>query len=105
MVIWLGAGPSRLSLRQPPSPPTSGARRWWAPPTVLVTVAAPRMTLAWSWGRGNSAAAWRAITVATPRLIWLMACGARGRNGPTLGGRLPRGLSSGALAVFVPPAD
>src|SRR4051812_36949572 len=31
MVIWLGAGPSRLSLRPPSSPPTAGARRLVGP--------------------------------------------------------------------------
>ena len=31
MVIWLGAGPSRLSLRPPSSPPTTGAHRLVGP--------------------------------------------------------------------------
>ena len=38
------------------------------------------MTLAWSCSHGNSAAVWRAFTVAIPHLVWLMAGGARGRG-------------------------
>src|SRR4051812_11334238 len=99
MVIWLGAGPSRLSLWLPSSLPTTGARRLAQcdatgcvrrgralPAGVIVAVLL--MTRAWSWGRGNSPAAWRAITVATPRRVWLMACGAHGKDRPTLRGRL-----------------
>ena len=105
MVIRLGAGPSRLSLRPPSSPPTTGARRLAGPADRPGTVAVLLMTLAWSWGHGNSAAVWRTITVAIPRLVWLMACGARGRGRPTPGGRLPRVRLQGALAVFCSPAD
>ena len=55
MVIRLGAGPSRLSLR-PSSPmlPT-GARPLAGPADRPDTVAALLMTLAWSCGHGNSA--------------------------------------------------
>ena len=105
MVIRLGAGPSRLSLRPSSSPPTAGARRLVGPADRPSTVAVLPMTRAWSWGRGNSAAAWRTITVAIPRLVWLMACGARGRGRPTPGGRLPRVRLQGALTVFGSPAD
>ena len=122
MVIRLGAGPTvsasglRLLRR------LLGPANWRAPPTgpvrrrqavsaaggscrLLITVAVLLMTRAWSWSRGNSPAAWRAITIATLHHIWLMACGPRGRSWPTLGGRLPMGPTCGALAVFCSPAD
>ena len=105
MVIRLGTGPSRLSLRPPSSPPTARARRLVGPADRSGTVAVLLMTLAWSWGHGNSVAVWRTITVAIPRLVWLMACGARGRGRPTPGGRLPRGRFCGALAVFCTPTN
>ena len=69
IVIRLGVGPSRLSLRPPSSPPASGARRLAGPADRLDTAAALLMTQAWSSGRGNSAAVYRAITVAIPHLI------------------------------------
>ena len=92
MVIRLGAGPAvsasdlRLLRR------LLGPADWWAPPTglvrsrqaapaargscrLLITVAVMLMTQAWSGERGYSPAAWRAITVAIPRLVWLMAHG------------------------------
>ena len=105
MVIWLGAGPSRLSLRPSSSLPTTGARRLAGPADRPDTVAVLLMTLAWSCGHGNSAAVWRAFTVAIPHLVWLMACGARGRGRPTPGGRLPRVRLQGARAVFCLPTD
>ena len=105
IVIRLGAGPSRLSLRPPSFPPASGARRLAGPVDRLDTVATLLVTQAWSLGRGNSAAVYRAITVAIPRLVWLMACGARGRGRPTPGGRLPTGPTLGAPAVFNTLAD
>ena len=69
IVIRLGAGPSRLSLRPPSFPPASGARRLAGPADRLDTVAALLMTQARSSGRGNSAAVYRAITVVIPHLI------------------------------------
>ena len=105
VVIRLGAGPSRLSLRPSSSPLTAGARQLAGPVGGPGTVAVLLMTLVWSWGCGNSVAAWQAITVAIPRLVWLMACGACGRGRPTPGGRLPRVRLRGALAVFCTPAD
>ena len=69
IVIRLGAGPSHLSLRPPSFPPASGAHRLAGPADRLDTVAALLMTQAWSSGCGNSAAVYRAITVAIPHLI------------------------------------
>ena len=69
IVIRLGAGPSRLSLRPSSSPPASGARRLAGPVDRLDIVAVLLMTQARSSGRGNSAAVYRAITVAIPHLI------------------------------------
>ena len=103
MVIRLGAGPSHLSLRPPSSPPTAGARRLAGPADRPGTIAVLLMTLAWSWGHGDSAAIWRTITVAIPRLVWLMACGARGRGWLTPVSRLPTGPSCDALTVFCTP--
>ena len=57
IVIRLGAGPSRLSLRRPTFPPASRARRLAGPADRSGTIAVLLMTQAWSWGRGNSAAA------------------------------------------------
>ena len=105
IVIRLGAGPSRLSLRPPSSPPTDGARRLAVPTGESGTVAVLLMMQAWSLGRGNSAAIYRAITVAIPHPIWLMARGALGRSRPTPGRPTPTGPSSGAQAVFGPPTD
>ena len=105
MVIWLGVGPSRLSLRPSSSLPNTGARRLAGPADRPDTIAVLLMTLAWSCGHGNSAAAWRAFTVTIPHLVWLMACGAHGRGRPTPGGRLPWGRLRGALAAFGTPAD
>ena len=121
MVIRLGAGPAvspsgRHLIRR-----LLGPADWWAPLTglvrsrqaasaaggscrLLITVAVLLMTRAWSWSHGNSPAAWRAITIATLRHIWLMARGPRGRSRPTLGGRLPTGPTGGALAIFWDPA-
>ena len=90
IVIRLGAGPSRLSLRPPSFPPASRARRLAGPVDRLDTVAALLMTQARSSGRGNSAAVYRAITVTIPHLIWLRARGARGGVGRLQGGRLPQ---------------
>ena len=69
MVIWLGVGPSRLCLRPPSFPPASGARRLAGLTDRLDTVATLLVTQAWSSGHGNSAAVYRAITVAIPHLI------------------------------------
>ena len=68
MVIRLGAGPSRLSLRLSSSLPASGARRLAGPAGRLGTVAALLMMQARSLGRDNSAAIYRAITVPFPIL-------------------------------------
>ena len=95
MVIRLGAGPSRVSHRPPSSPPTAGARRFVGPAGESGTVAVTLMTQAWSLGRGNSAAVYRAITVAIPHPIWLMAHGALGRSRTTPGGATPTGPSLG----------
>ena len=100
MVIQLGAGPSRLSLKPPSSPPTVGARRLAGPAGESGTVAVLLVMQAWSSGRGNSAAVYRAITVVTPHLVWLMARGTHGRGRPTLGSQLPRGRLRGVSAVF-----
>ena len=105
MVIRLGTGPSRLSLRPPSFLPASRARRLAGPADRLDTVAALLMTRARSLGRDNSAAIYRAITVAIPHPIWLMARGALGRSRPTPGRPTPTGPSSGAQAVFGPPTD
>ena len=86
MVILLGAGPSCLSLRPPSFPLASGARRLAGPADTLDTVVALLMMQARSLGRGNSAAVYRAITVAIPHPIWLMACGTLGRSRPAQGG-------------------
>ena len=119
MVIRLGAGPAvsasdlRLLSR------LLGPADWWAPLTglvrrrqaasaaggscrLLITVAVLLMMQAWSCGRGNSPAAWRAITVATPHLFlindaWALGEGSADSPGPTPDGsdwrfscRLPR---------------
>ena len=116
MVIRLGAGPAisasdlRLLRR------LLGPADWWVPLTglvrsrqaasaaggscrLLITVAMLLMTQAWSWGRGNSPAAWRAITVATPHLFLINGAWAWGRARPTPPGRLSLGPSGGAPAV------
>ena len=72
---------------------------------LLITIAVPLMMQAWSWGHGYSSATWRAITVATTHLVWLMACGTLGRGTPTPGGRLPSGPTGGTLVVFWTLAD
>lgn len=106
-----------------------GPADWWAPLTgsvqsrqaasaaggscrLQITVAVLLMTRARSWGHGNSSAVWRAITVATPCRVWLMAHGARGRGWPTPGGRLValspssvRPPTSGTRRPWVVPAD
>ena len=69
MVIRLGAGPSHLSHRPPSSLPTDGAHRLAGPAGESGTVAVLLVMQAWSLGRGNSAAVYRAITVAIPHLI------------------------------------
>ena len=119
MVIRLGTGPAisasdlRLLRR------LLGPADWWAQPTglvrsrqaasaaggscrLLITVAVLLMMQAWSWGRGNSPVAWRAITVATPHLFlingaWASGEGSDDSPGPTPDGsdwwlsrRLPR---------------
>ena len=55
MVIRLGAGPSRLSLRPSSSLPTMGARRLAGPADRPETVAVLLMTRAWSCVHGYSA--------------------------------------------------
>ena len=108
MVIRLGAGPAvsasdlRLLRR------LLGPADWWAPPTglvrsrqaasaaggscrLLITVAVLLMTQAWSWGRGNSPAAWRAITVATPHLILINGAWAPGEGSADSPGPTPDG--------------
>ena len=113
MVMRLGAGPAvsvsdlRL-LRRLLGPadwsgtePTGRVRRGRVL-QLLITVAVLLMMQAWSWGHGNSPAAWRAITVATPHLIlingaWAPGEGSADSPGPTPDGsdwwfscRLPR---------------
>ena len=102
IVIRLGAGPSRLSLRSPSSPPAFGASRLAGPADRLDTVAALLMTQARSLGRDNSASIYRVITVAIPHPIWLMACGALGRSRPTPGRPTPTGPSSGRSGCLRP---
>ena len=105
MVIWLDAGPTvslsghRFICR------LLGPADWWAPPTgpvrsrqaastaggsyrLLITVVVLIMTRASSWSRGNSPAAWRAITIATPHHIlingaWAPGEGSADSQGPT----------------------
>ena len=68
---------------------------------LWITVAVFLMTQAWSCGRGNSPAAWRAITVATPHLFlingaWAPWEGSADSPGPTPDGsdwRFSRRLS------------
>ena len=92
-------------------PPTGRVRSRQAVPAacgscrLLITVAVLLMTQAWSGGCGYSSAAWRAITVATPRLAWLLVSGSRGRGWPTAGGQPPSDLTGGALAIFRALAD
>ena len=105
MVIQLGAGPSRLFHRPPSSLPTGGACRLAGPAGESGTVAVILMTQAWSLGRGNSATVYRAITVVTSRLVWLMTRGPRGSGRPTLGSRLPRGRLRGVSAAFYALTD
>ena len=93
------ASPTGLVWSRQPASAAGGSCR------LLITIAALLMMQAWSWGHGNSAAVWQTITVAIPRLVCLMACGARGRGWSTPGGRLPRVRLRGALAVFCSPAD
>ena len=97
MVIRLDAGPavsaSGLRLLYRPLGPAD----WRAPPTslvrsrqaasatggpcrLLITVAVLLMTQAWSRGRGNSPAAWRAITVATRHLYLINGAWASGEG-------------------------
>ena len=87
-------------------PPASVfSANYWGPPTgpvqsrqaastagrscrLLITVAVLLMTRASSWSRGNSSAAWRAITIATLRHIWFNGAWAPGEEladsrGPT----------------------
>ena len=116
MVIRLDAGPavsaSGLHLLCRPLGPTD----WWAPLTslvqsrqaafaaggscrLLITVAVLLMMQAWSWGRGNSPAAWRAITVATPHLFLINGVWARGGLG-----RLPRADFRWVRLAVPPPS-
>ena len=97
MVIRLDAGravsASGLHLLCRPLGPAD----WRAPPTglvrsrqaasaaggscrLLITVAVLLMTRAWSWGRGNSPVAWRAITIATPHHILINGAWAPGEG-------------------------
>ena len=112
---------------QPSVPPTSDfSADWWGPPTglvrsrqatsaaggscrLLITVAVLLMMQAWSWGCGNSPAAWRAITVATPHLFLINVAWAWGRARPTPVGsdwrcprRLPRSRSLVGPAAYEP---
>ena len=87
-------------------PPTGLVRSRQATPTahgscrLLITVAVMLMTPARSREHVYSPTARRAITVATPCLVWLMASGPRGRGGLTAGDRPPSDPTGGALAVF-----
>ena len=108
MVIRLDAGPaisaSGLRLLCRPLGPSD----WRAMPTGLVrsrqaasaaggsyrpliTVVVLLMTQAWSWGRGNSPAAWRAITVATPHLFLINGAWAPGEGSTDSPGPTPDG--------------
>ena len=103
MVIRLGAGPAISAFGLRFLRRLLGPADWWAPPTglvrsrqaasaaggscrLLITVAVLLMTRAWSWGRGNSPAAWRAITIATPHHILINGAWGPGEgsaNSPT----------------------
>ena len=105
MVIRLGAGPTHLSHRPPSSPPTDGACRLAGPAGESGTVAVLLMTQAWSLGRGNSAAVYRAITVVTPHLVWLMARGTRERGLADFGEPTPTGPPSGRIRRLLALTD
>ena len=116
MVIRLGTGPAVSAsglrfLRR-----LLGPADWWAPPTglvrsrqaasatggscrLLITVAVLLMTRAWSWGRGNSPAAWRAITIATPHHILINGAWGPGEGSADSTGRLLMDPTGGPLAV------
>ena len=72
---------------------------------LLITIAVLPMMQAWLGGRGNSPAAWRAITVATPHLFLINGAWAPGRARPTPPGRLPTGPTVGSPAVSRGLAD
>ena len=122
MAIRLDVGPavSASGLRLLYRPP--GPANWRAPPTglvrsrqaasaaggscwLLITVAVLLMTQAWSWGRGNSPAAWRAITVATPHLILINGAWAPGKGSADSPGPTPDGSDCGSPAVSRGLAD
>ena len=107
-VIRLDAGPavsaSDLRLLRQLLGPTD----WCAPPTglvrsrqavsaaggscrLLITVVVLLMMQAWSWGRGNSPTAWRAITVATPHLFLINGAWAPGERSADSPGLTPDG--------------
>ena len=108
MVIRLGIGPAvsasdlRLLHRLPP---TSLVRSRKAASAVggscrpLITVAVLLITQAWSWGRGNSPAARRTITIATLHHILINGAWAPGEGSADSPGRLPTGPTGGLLAV------
>ena len=129
MVIRLGAGPAVSASNLRLLRRLLGPANWWAPPTglvrsrqaasaaggscrLLITVAVLLMTQAWSCGRGNSPAAWRAITMAPLHLFlingtWAPREGSADTPGPTPVGsdwrcphRLPR---SRWLVGLLPP--
>ena len=108
MVIRLDAGPavsaSGLHLPRRLLVPTD----WWALPTglvrsrqaasaaggtcqLLITLAVLLMMQAWSWGHGNSPAAWQAITVATPHLFLINGAWASGEGSADSPGPIPDG--------------
>ena len=66
---------------------------------LLITIAVLLMMQAWSWGRGNSPAAWRAITVATPHLFLINGAWAPGEGSADSPSRLPMGPTGGSPAV------
>ena len=70
------------------------------------TVTLPLMTMAWSGAHGYSITAWRAITVATPRHLWLIVHRLQGEGRPPARSRSPLEAACPGLAAFwsVPPS-
>ena len=109
MVIRLGVGLAVSASDHQLLRRLLGPADWWAPPTglvrsrqatsaaggscrLLITVAVLLMMQAWSWGRGNSPTAWRAITVATPHLFLINGAWAPGEGSADSHGLIPDGF-------------
>ena len=59
---------------------------------LLITVAVLLMTQTWSWGRGNSPAAWQVITIATPHHILINGAWGPGEGSSDSPGPTPDGF-------------